>query len=101
MGRGTGPYLAAFLRHPAAWRREPQGHRGARPALYNQEILPAVLRGERTLVAAHGNLLRALVMVFDRLTPRTIPGMELATGVPLVHRLKADSTVESNQVLEA
>jgi 2,3-bisphosphoglycerate-dependent phosphoglycerate mutase len=26
--------------------------------------------------------------------------MELATGVPLVYRLKADSTVESKQVLE-
>jgi 2,3-bisphosphoglycerate-dependent phosphoglycerate mutase len=68
---------------------------------YNQEILPAVLRGERTLVAAHGNSLRALVMVLDRLTPQTIPGMELATGVPLVYRLKADSTVETKQVLEA
>jgi 2,3-bisphosphoglycerate-dependent phosphoglycerate mutase len=68
---------------------------------YNQEILPAVLRGERTIVAAHGNSLRALVMVLDRLTPQTIPSMELATGVPLVYRLKADSTVESKQVLEA
>jgi 2,3-bisphosphoglycerate-dependent phosphoglycerate mutase len=68
---------------------------------YNQEILPAVLRGERTIVAAHGNSLRALVMVLDRLTPKTIPSMELATGVPLVYRLKADSTVESKQVLDA
>jgi 2,3-bisphosphoglycerate-dependent phosphoglycerate mutase len=68
---------------------------------YNQEILPAVLRGERTIVAAHGNSLRALVMVLDRLTPKTIPSMELATGVPLVYRLKPDSTVESKQVLEA
>ncbi|MGO8737972.1 2,3-bisphosphoglycerate-dependent phosphoglycerate mutase [Rhodoblastus sp.] len=68
---------------------------------YNQEILPAVLRGERTLVSAHGNSLRALVMVLDRLTPETIPSMELATGVPLVYRLKADSTVESKKVLDA
>ncbi|PPQ40375.1 phosphoglycerate mutase [Rhodoblastus acidophilus] len=68
---------------------------------YNQHILPAVLRGERVIVAAHGNSLRALVMVLDGLTPETIPSMELATGVPLVYRLKADSTVESKQVLEA
>ncbi len=68
---------------------------------YNQHILPAVLRGERVIVAAHGNSLRALVMVLDGLTPATIPSMELATGVPLVYRLKADSTVESKQVLEA
>jgi 2,3-bisphosphoglycerate-dependent phosphoglycerate mutase len=68
---------------------------------YNQEILPAVLRGERSLVSAHGNSLRALVMVLDHLTPETIPSMELATGVPLIYRLKPDSTVESKQVLVA
>ena len=66
---------------------------------YCQNILPAVLRGERVLVAAHGNSLRALVMVLDRLTPATIPSMELATGVPLVYRLNADSTVASKEVL--
>src|SRR5262249_13740564 len=32
---------------------------------YIQEILPRVMRGERLLVAAHGNSLRALVMVLD------------------------------------
>jgi 2,3-bisphosphoglycerate-dependent phosphoglycerate mutase len=68
---------------------------------YCQEILPAVLRGERVLVAAHGNSLRALVMVLDRLTPQTIPTMELATGVPIVYRLRPDSTVASKEVLDA
>ena len=66
---------------------------------YCQKILPAVLSGQRVIVAAHGNSLRALVMVLDRLTPETIPTMELATGVPLVYRLKADSTVESKDIL--
>jgi bisphosphoglycerate-dependent phosphoglycerate mutase len=37
-----------------------------------QEILPRVLRGERTLVSAHGNSLRALIMVLERLTPEGI-----------------------------
>ncbi len=68
---------------------------------YCQHILPAVLRGERVLVAAHGNSLRALVMVLDGLTPETIPAMELATGVPLVYRLKSDSTVAAKDVLTA
>ena len=68
---------------------------------YCQHILPAVLSGRRTLVAAHGNSLRALVMVLDRLTPQTIPKMELETGVPLVYRLNADSSVESKDVLAA
>jgi 2,3-bisphosphoglycerate-dependent phosphoglycerate mutase len=66
---------------------------------YCQHILPAVLAGKRVLVAAHGNSLRALVMVLDRLTPATIPSMELATGVPIVYRLEADSTVQSKDVL--
>ena len=57
---------------------------------YCQNILPPVLDGKRVLVAAHGNSLRALVMVLDRLTPETIPTMELATGVPLVYRLNAE-----------
>lgn len=67
---------------------------------YVQEILPRVMRGERVLVAAHGNSLRALVMVLDRLTPQTIPGMEIATGIPLVYRLNADTTVASKEVLD-
>jgi 2,3-bisphosphoglycerate-dependent phosphoglycerate mutase len=65
---------------------------------YCAEILPRVLRGERVLVAAHGNSLRALVMVLDRLTPETIPTMELDTGVPLIYRLNADSTVASKEI---
>ena len=68
---------------------------------YCQEILPRVLRGERVLVAAHGNSLRALVMVLDRLAPQTIPSMELETGIPLVYRLNADSTVATKDVLTA
>ncbi len=68
---------------------------------YCQQILPRVLRGERVIVAAHGNSLRALVMVLDNLTPETIPSMELETGVPLVYKLKADATVESKKVLVA
>jgi 2,3-bisphosphoglycerate-dependent phosphoglycerate mutase len=58
-----------------------------------QEILPCVLRGERVIVSAHGNSLRALVMVLERLTPEGILKRELATGVPILYRLNADSTV--------
>src|SRR5947209_5628651 len=62
---------------------------------YVQEILPAVLRGQRTLVAAHGNSLRALVMVLEKLSPKQILAREIGTGVPIIYRLKADATVES------
>ncbi len=66
---------------------------------YMQEILPRVLRGETVLVAAHGNSLRALVMVLDRLTQEQILKLNLATGVPMVYTLNADSTVADKKVL--
>jgi 2,3-bisphosphoglycerate-dependent phosphoglycerate mutase len=66
-----------------------------------QEILPRVLRGERTLVSAHGNSLRALVMVLERLSPEAIVKRELATGVPILYRLQADSTVAEKLDLAA
>jgi 2,3-bisphosphoglycerate-dependent phosphoglycerate mutase len=66
-----------------------------------QEILPRVLRGERTLVSAHGNSLRALVMVLERLSPEGIVKRELATGVPILYRLQADSTVAEKLDLAA
>ncbi len=66
---------------------------------YLTEILPRVLRGEKVLVAAHGNSLRSLVMVLDKLTKEQILGVNLATGVPMVYKLNADSTVASKDVL--
>ncbi len=61
------------------WRRSydiaPPGGESLRDTLartlpyYVQDILPGVLRGQRTIIAAHGNSLRALVMVLERLSP--------------------------------
>ena len=68
---------------------------------YVQEIQPCVLRGERTLVSAHGNSLRALIMVLEKLSPENILKRELATGVPIIYRLNADSTVASKLDLAA
>jgi 2,3-bisphosphoglycerate-dependent phosphoglycerate mutase len=67
---------------------------------YLHEIQPHVLRGETVLVAAHGNSLRALIMALDGLTGEEIVKQELATGVPVIYKLNADSTVASKEVLE-
>ncbi len=56
---------------------------------YVTEILPRVLRGEHVLVSAHGNSLRALVMVLDKHTPESIVKLNLDTGVPMIYRLNA------------
>jgi 2,3-bisphosphoglycerate-dependent phosphoglycerate mutase len=68
---------------------------------YIQEILPRVLQGQRVLVSAHGNSLRALVMVLDRHTTESITKFNLDTGVPMVYRLNADSTVAEKRDLAA
>jgi len=93
------------------WRRSydiaPPGGESLRDTLartlpyYVQEILPCVLRGQRTIVAAHGNSLRALVMVLERLSPEGILKREIATGVPIIYRLNADATVASKLDLAA
>jgi 2,3-bisphosphoglycerate-dependent phosphoglycerate mutase len=68
---------------------------------YIADVLPCVLRGENVVVSAHGNSLRALVMVLERLSPKQIVARELATGVPLIYRLNADSTVAEKRDLAA
>ncbi len=68
---------------------------------YIHRIQPHVLRGETVVVAAHGNSLRALVMALEGLTGEEIVARELATGVPIIYRLNADSTVAEKTVLDA
>jgi 2,3-bisphosphoglycerate-dependent phosphoglycerate mutase len=58
------------------------------------------MAGQRVLVAAHGNSLRALAMVLDGLNEEQVPDLQIRTGVPLVYRLNADTTVASKTVLE-
>ncbi|MET3482212.1 2,3-bisphosphoglycerate-dependent phosphoglycerate mutase [Methylobacterium sp. 1973] len=67
---------------------------------YLAAILPRVMAGQRVLVAAHGNSLRALAMVLDGLNEEQVPDLQIRTGVPLVYRLNADTTVASKTVLE-
>jgi 2,3-bisphosphoglycerate-dependent phosphoglycerate mutase len=58
-----------------------------------------VLAGGTVLVAAHGNSLRAMIMALDGLSGEEVVKLELGTGVPVVYRLNADSTVASKDVL--
>lgn len=66
---------------------------------YMYNIQPHVLRGETVLVAAHGNSLRALIMALEGLSGEEIVKQELATGVPIIYELNADSTIASKKVL--
>ena len=66
---------------------------------YVHMIQPHVLDGKTVLVAAHGNSLRSLIMAIEGLTPEQILKRELETGVPVVYKLKANSTPASVEVL--
>ena len=58
--------------------------------VWNEEIAPAVKRGERVLIAAHGNSLRALVKLLDGVSDEDIVGLNIPTGIPLVYELDDD-----------
>ncbi len=67
---------------------------------YIHTIQPQVLKGRTVLVTAHGNSLRALIMALDGLTPDEVVNMELATGVPVIYRLRDDSSVRTKTTLK-
>ena len=55
--------------------------------LWNGEIAPAIKRGQRVLIAAHGNSLRALVKHLDNIPDSEIVELNIPTGIPLVYEL--------------
>ena len=65
---------------------------------YLTRVLPDVLRGNRVLVVAHGNSLRALMKVLDNVSDDDVSALELPTATPIVYRLNADSTVRDKQI---
>jgi 2,3-bisphosphoglycerate-dependent phosphoglycerate mutase len=66
---------------------------------YLHVIQPHVLRGEGVLISAHGNSLRAMIMALEGLSGDEIVKRELETGVPILYRLNADSTIAAKEVL--
>lgn len=62
---------------------------------YEAEIAPKVAAGETILVAAHGNSLRALVMVLEGLSSEEILQREIATGAPIVYKIDTAGKVTS------
>jgi 2,3-bisphosphoglycerate-dependent phosphoglycerate mutase len=54
---------------------------------WEKEIAPAIRRGERVIIAAHGNSLRALVKHLDGISDEEIVGLNIPTGIPLVYEL--------------
>ena len=54
---------------------------------WSDTIAPVIARGERVLIAAHGNSLRALVKHLDGISDQAIVDLNIPTGIPLVYEL--------------
>jgi 2,3-bisphosphoglycerate-dependent phosphoglycerate mutase len=66
---------------------------------WHETIAPVVKAGQRVLIAAHGNSLRALVKYLDKISDDKIAGLNIPTGIPLVYELKDDLTPIRNYYL--
>jgi len=66
---------------------------------WNDRIAPRVARGERILVAAHGNSLRALIKYFDNLSDEAIVKENVPTAIPLVYEFDDAMKVRGRRYL--
>ena len=57
---------------------------------WNDVLAPAIRSGQRVLVAAHGNSIRALVKYLDDISDDEIVGLNIPNGIPLVYELDAN-----------
>ena len=57
---------------------------------WNEAIAPAIRSGQRIVLAAHGNSIRALVKYLDSIGDDDIVGVNIPNGIPLVYELDAD-----------
>lgn len=66
---------------------------------WQDEILPRLRAGERVLVVAHGNSLRALVKYLDDVPDENVHDLSIPTGIPVVYELDADLHPSSRSYL--
>ncbi|MEK9952657.1 MAG: 2,3-bisphosphoglycerate-dependent phosphoglycerate mutase, partial [Curvibacter sp.] len=57
---------------------------------WNETLAPAIRAGQRVVVAAHGNSIRALVKYLDGISDQDIVGLNIPNGIPLVYELDAE-----------
>ena len=57
---------------------------------WNEVIAPTIQSGQRVLIAAHGNSIRALIKYLDGISDQDIVGLNIPNGIPLVYELDAN-----------
>ena len=66
---------------------------------WETEIAPAIRSGQRLLIAAHGNSIRAIVKHLDSISDEDIPQLNIPTGMPLAYTLDHDLNVLERRYL--
>jgi 2,3-bisphosphoglycerate-dependent phosphoglycerate mutase len=67
---------------------------------WHETIAPAIRAGNRVIIAAHGNSLRALVKYLDGISDEDIVELNIPTGMPLVYELDANLRKVSSRYLD-
>jgi 2,3-bisphosphoglycerate-dependent phosphoglycerate mutase len=57
---------------------------------WHEAIVPALRQGQKIIISAHGNSLRALVKYLDHVSDADIPKLNIPTGFPLIYELNGD-----------
>jgi 2,3-bisphosphoglycerate-dependent phosphoglycerate mutase len=66
---------------------------------WEELIAPELRAGKNVLIAAHGNSLRALVKMLDKVSDEEITGFNIPTGIPLAYELDDDLSPVSREFL--
>lgn len=68
---------------------------------FTNHILPEVIEGKPTIVAAHGNSLRALSMALEQLTPEAVASLEISTADLMLYELGPDASIHSKKIYKS
>ncbi|MCY3922100.1 MAG: 2,3-diphosphoglycerate-dependent phosphoglycerate mutase [Chloroflexi bacterium] len=66
---------------------------------WEEEIVPALREGQRLLIAAHGNSIRAIVKHLESISDEEITGLNIPTGMPLAYTLDGAMNVADRRYL--
>ena len=67
--------------------------------LWEKHIVPDLKAGKNVLIVAHGNSLRALMMILENMSPDAIMEVNMPTGIPLLYDLDSDLKIKSKKFI--
>lgn len=67
---------------------------------WQEDVMPAIRGGERVLIAAHGNTLRAMIMALDGMSELAVEEFEIPTGTPIIYRFNEQGMAKGWEYLQ-